>query len=571
MENNTFRIGLCMAGAVSAGAYTAGVVDYLLEALEEWEKRRGQPGVPSHRVLIPVMGGASAGGMTAIVTASALSNTIKNVPVPDRANVLKPHPENKLYNTWVDLLDADMFPKMLSTSDIADGHMVSLLNSQFIDEIAKKIIQQNPADKRRIPPYFETPVKLFTTLSNLEGYDYNISFNAGARKQKYVMTLHNDYACFELYENGERKISKGWMALNFQTGENATLATDAAMATGAFPVGLKSRVMKRDAQVIRDNVWLESIFKNTPLTANEHTTLNVDGGLINNEPFERVRNVLDHITLDKGYITYNSVIEKEEKMAELNALYSNFVNTVLMVDPFPGKEKGKFEIKQDLFGVIGKTFNAMQNQMRIKPVDYKAAMDLTDASRFIISPSRFFRDAEGNTNEVFGESAIACGAMGGFSGFISKEFRVHDFYLGRFNCEIFLRDYLTIPADDLPLNPIFSNGYAGTEMQDFKSGYDNSYQIIPIFTPRRPKGEFPVPIFSSGSNWPIISEKTIDNFRPAIKDRVQVMLLKATGLTGLNKALIWAGAKVVLNRVLTNKALDAIKSSLREWKLLKKE
>ena len=34
-EQNTFYVGLCMAGAVSGGAYTAGVLDYLIEALEE--------------------------------------------------------------------------------------------------------------------------------------------------------------------------------------------------------------------------------------------------------------------------------------------------------------------------------------------------------------------------------------------------------------------------------------------------------------------------------------------------------------------------------------------------------
>jgi hypothetical protein len=32
-DQDTFYVGLCMAGAVSAGAYTAGVMDYLLEAL----------------------------------------------------------------------------------------------------------------------------------------------------------------------------------------------------------------------------------------------------------------------------------------------------------------------------------------------------------------------------------------------------------------------------------------------------------------------------------------------------------------------------------------------------------
>jgi len=31
----SFRIGINMAGAVSAGAYTAGVLDFLTEALDE--------------------------------------------------------------------------------------------------------------------------------------------------------------------------------------------------------------------------------------------------------------------------------------------------------------------------------------------------------------------------------------------------------------------------------------------------------------------------------------------------------------------------------------------------------
>ena len=33
---NTFELGLVMAGAASAGAYTAGVIDFLFEALQAW-------------------------------------------------------------------------------------------------------------------------------------------------------------------------------------------------------------------------------------------------------------------------------------------------------------------------------------------------------------------------------------------------------------------------------------------------------------------------------------------------------------------------------------------------------
>ena len=48
----TFEIALVMAGTISAGAYTAGVVDFLLEALSEWEKARKckNPLCPPHRV-----------------------------------------------------------------------------------------------------------------------------------------------------------------------------------------------------------------------------------------------------------------------------------------------------------------------------------------------------------------------------------------------------------------------------------------------------------------------------------------------------------------------------------------
>ena len=183
MKNKTFRIGICMAGAVSAGAYTAGVMDYLMKALREWEERKGQPNVPTHKVVIPIMGGASAGGMTSLLTASTINNEIKPVPLPNKTNLLDEHPENKLYHSWVDLIDKDMFLKMLDTSDISSGNVVSLLNSNFIDDIAAKMIQSDIKKWKTTPPFFEMPVKIFTTVSNLNGFNYNTNFNGGIRKE----------------------------------------------------------------------------------------------------------------------------------------------------------------------------------------------------------------------------------------------------------------------------------------------------------------------------------------------------------------------------------------------------
>src|SRR5260221_70573 len=73
-EKPGFQIGLAMAGAVSAGAYSAGVFDFLIEALNEWQKakERGED-VPKHDVFISVMSGTSAGGIVGALGLAALA------------------------------------------------------------------------------------------------------------------------------------------------------------------------------------------------------------------------------------------------------------------------------------------------------------------------------------------------------------------------------------------------------------------------------------------------------------------------------------------------------------------
>ena len=210
--------------------------------------------------------------------------------------------------------------------------------------------------------------------------------------------------------------------------------------------------------------------------------------------------------------------------------------------------------------------------MRAKPIEYRTAMEMVDASQFIITPSREIRD---NNNvvvkELFGENAIACGTLAGFGGFLSKEFRIHDYYLGRYNCEIFLRDYFTIPAEAMSKNDIFREGYENVEdKQAFTSQAtgDLRYQIIPIFTPRPQVGTLAMPIFSSGTNWPKVNEQVIDRFEKPLKKRIEKVILNFADLKGTTNFLLYAGAKIVLNRMFANKILTAIKDSLYKWDLI---
>src|SRR5690606_37376338 len=145
-------------------------------------------------------------------------------------------------------------------------------------------------------------------------------------KSKYNMSVHNDYACFEVFDNvTTKKSDKGWIPLNFHTEENLPTARDAAMATGAFPLGLKPRMLERDAKHVVEIPWLRSYFKALDTVPTQKIkTLNVDGGMINNEPFEKVRELLDNITTSKHSI------DKEE-LSQMNSNYNTSENTVLMV------------------------------------------------------------------------------------------------------------------------------------------------------------------------------------------------------------------------------------------------
>lgn len=552
-DQKTFYVGLCMAGAVSAGAYTAGVMDYLFEALGEWEKRRNEPGVPNHVVQIPVMGGASAGGMTSILATTVLNNPFVPLDKPG-ADLLAEHPENKFYHTWVDLVSGDILSEMLDTADLKKDGLTSALNSSFIDEIAARVVATEPdLNKWQSTPGFIKPgIKIFSTLTNLAGFGYTADFGPNQpQTRKYHMSIHNDYACFELTEKPIPGPNGGWMPLNFKDNINIELAKAAAIATGAFPVGLKSRLLNRDASYVNTNLWLKKYLTNNPLPEGNYETLNVDGGLINNEPFEKVRDVLFELTAQepKDYRDFNK-----------------FTSTVLMIEPFPTQTPRAISKLLKLVNVMGLTLSAMIKQMRSKPMEISDALNTSCAGQFIIAPSRWINTPDGGLN-VTGEMAIASGTLNGFGGFIHKEFRVHDYFLGRHNCKIFLRDYFTIPAQALEENEIFREGYMNADKEKFKSEKDGGYQIIPVFADHTDYN-FPGLKFKSGRSWPIFEEKDIDKYRSQLKTRIQAILLHIAELSILSRFLIWVGAKIILNKVLANAVIGKIKEDLITWKLL---
>jgi len=181
-----------------------------------------------------VSAGASAGGMTDIVVASTVNQPYKTVEIPSTEELLKEHPENKYYHSWVDLIGDDMFRLMLDQKDVKNSKRVeSLMNLSFIDDVAQKIIKINPAESVETPAYIANHLKLLTTLTNLEALKYNISFNSEVMQNQYNMAVHNDYACFNL--NTIKYNDDKWMPLCIKSGTNTSIAQDAANARQTCP------------------------------------------------------------------------------------------------------------------------------------------------------------------------------------------------------------------------------------------------------------------------------------------------------------------------------------------------
>jgi hypothetical protein len=205
----------------------------------------------------------------------------------------------------------------------------------------------------------------------------------------------------------------------------------------------------------------------------------------------------------------------------------------------------------------------MTNHLRVKPEHIENALDSDNPGQYMIAPSR--KDPATRVS-IDGKEALACGALGGFGGFLSPEFRLHDYFMGRANCEMFLRRHFTIPES--AGNAIINQGYASvseTAKKSFISETDGGLQIIPVLIPGH--GKY-TPNFTNGTIWPTVSEKQINRYESAIGNRTESILLNATAMKGINRGLLWIGSKVLLRRKITKYAMTTIKEELKKNKQL---
>lgn len=447
-----FELGLVMAGAVSAGAYTAGVLDFLFQALEAWEdaKARGDRGVPDHRVRVSVVAGASAGGIaTALAALSAftwpgpldLAGLPYGAAPPPRATA------HALYRSWVSAID---ILGLLGVADLAPAgaKLVALLDGTPLRGIAQAAASEAAmaieAGKKSRFAWMADPLQLILTLTNMRGVPYLLPAEA-AQVRGHRMINHADYAHFAVFGTGTGIVPAGLApagasALNVGGAADFDRLVDAALATAAFPIGLPPRRFANPLALYRARHWpLPGAPGGMALQPDLSAAAPdpwpfpaVDGGVLYNEPIGFVRQAL-------------------APDGPMPADGSRATRAILMIDPFPEAEAAADPPdpgEPDLFGTALGLLAAWKDQARFHPDDIAAALSEGDFSHFLIAPVR--------PGAAGGETAMASAGLGGFAGFLHEDFRRHDFQLGRRNCQKFLRDHLAMPIT----NPVLAGWIA---------------------------------------------------------------------------------------------------------------
>jgi hypothetical protein len=526
-----FKICLTMAGAVSAGAYTAGVMDYLLETLELWEKaklKNRQLGkdhplydhsVPMHEVELDVMSGASAGGITGTLT---MLNLIDN----DYSPVNKDNPQgknNRYYQSWVVMGDdnkSNTFEKLLSNGDLEklgkDDKPKALLNSEPIDGIVDRAIRvDNP---RSYPAYASDSLDLVMTTTNLRGINFRVDFT-GNDKSAPIITSHGGFFRYKLENDKYKKgIPDGedlYYVLDLKEQKHREYLKTATLSTAAFPIGLQSREVAISQEYIKrypkylfgKREGIHPIIQDGPI----YKFNSIDGGLINNEPFGIALRVMN------------------EKYAEqpVGDRYA-----VIMINPFPNKDN-EIEDKNptpDMISVAKGMFKSLRNQVMFNQDGILDAIKPSIRTHFLIEP---VRKEKVNGEMKRAKNDLAAAPFSGFAGFIDKSFRHHDYHLGRHNCQSFLRYYFGIEQKDI-LHKLGeeSDAKAFDRFFIYESQFDtNSTKIYPIIPDMRvtkarvnqvDKDTYGIDANLAYPEYPHISQKAFeDKYRKAIKLRVQ--------------------------------------------------
>lgn len=573
----TFELGLVLGGTVSAGAYTGGALDALTEALDAWYAAHN--GKPPHDVKIPVIGGASGGGVCATLLA-----LMSNKDIPHARDKNDPGPNNLFWDVFVNRFDVH---HVLDVGDLAGApYAISLLNAGMIDGAVENVVRYAAEPGTVERPWIAHPVRIALTQGNLRGIPYKITdIPPIGTYTGDAFVRHDDFGWFAVPNwvgtyDGEpahdKRPDEFWVAHNPVDGLSKPFSWlgDWARATGAFPMGFSSRPLQRPAEhyLYRpfarpteggqpDIQWPTpdwDVLDDVKQDGTYHFR-SVDGGTYNNDPVAIVHTAL------AGIVGPNprGRSEANRAMFLIDALASPPDGKLCPV-PTTGPDPNTHEPGDDaLTNVAVALVGAFIAESRYRTADLDLFADPAVFSRFQLVPHRI----DGTGKFVAGERAVAGATLYAFGGWGSPAFRVHDYLLGRANMIEYLRTELLLAGD----NPVFEGWNDTALRQQFACDADGNSIAV---TDATPKGSYFLPIIPTEISQPGQPEWPNEKFNPDdIRDQVEARLEGVLGL--LRTAVVpgfggWLlGLAVVpgIAGTLADKLIKWYKDDLATWGL----
>jgi hypothetical protein len=574
----TFELGILFGGTVSAGAWSAGALDFLLEALEAWNVD------PAHIVVIKSGVGTSGGAVCAAMLGILSSRVVPHITADQATlNANANATGNPLWDVWVNDFQIS---KLLSTGDLdlnqdvdagtgvrpgnppgGDGipiqHTGSILNCQMIDEAANGLARfaETPGGVPR--PYFASPFRVTVTLANIRGIPFKIEGIATYNQYTGAAFFeHDDIARFA-FPNGaplndiNKREDEFW--LDSSASGRGVVGYDVlagyATASGSMPLGLVGRTLVRPAEhywyrpsvraipdapgyeiAYVDPDWIEipeveqsGFYKFTA----------VDGGCFNNEPVS----ILHHDLA--GLVGRNPRSSSEANRA------------MLMIDPLVG-QPGTIEASgRSLVRVAGSVVGMFVNGARYLTADLDLFRDEDVFSRFQLVPTR---PEPGRV----GEAALSGSLLGALAGWGARAFRVHDYMLGRANMQSYLKSELILSAD----NQLFA-GWTGALRATHASDINGNHVTI---TPATNPSTYYLPVLPDVTGrvvpiptWPV-GALNADTLHDPIVHRIEAVLrkLRADNLPGALNDILGLFVIPGVSSFLGSMLIDQLKSELQK-------
>lgn len=303
----TSKVAIAISGAVSLGSYEAGVVYELLDAIGQHNRNNADR--PERQILVDVLTGASAGGMTAAMLAQKLLYSRDSLATPYG---------NDLYRAWVEKVDISG----LLSSDYGDNPGHSLLSSNFVGAIADDmLLGRYRSSARPVTPHpaAASTLQLALAMSNLNGVDYAVSAfkNASldAETGYFVQTRFED--SFSRTVDASSDNPGFWNQVK-----------QAARACGAFPTAF--------AALSLDRFYTEVDYRNKALRFDRERFAYVDGGTFNNYPLGLAKGLVDTLDLQPldyqdRYYFYIAPNSKDSTRSNFDADSADPFNTSLAI------------------------------------------------------------------------------------------------------------------------------------------------------------------------------------------------------------------------------------------------